>query len=261
MFSESVSPDCDIRQSFSVNLFTFVQHHTFAPEKMCTDAHLRPRGFSCIIGKNRAGAQGRRTGAVETQGKSKRQLQAEQTKDRLFQAAVALLAEQDFDSITIRDIVARAGVSIGTFYNYYANKMEVFYETYRVADHYFTDTVAPQLTQPTAYQRILAFFRHYARYSGELTDMRMTKLLYNPDNPFFNRDPHQGIVGVLMRQLQEGLDSGELAGEDTAEEIAEYLMIAVRGLVYHWCTCDGGYDLAAATDKFAVRLLKAYTHS
>lgn len=195
---------------------------------------------------------------MDTQGKRKRQIQAEQTKDRLFQAAVSLLAEEDFEDITIREIVRRAGVSIGTFYNYYASKMEVFYETYRVADHYFTGTVAPLLTQPTAYERVLEFFRYYARYSGELTDIRMTKLLYNSSNPFFNRDPSQGMVGVLTRLLQEGLDRGELAGEDPAEEIAGYLMIAVRGLVYHWCTCDGGYDLSAAAVRFAQRLMRAY---
>ena len=73
-----------------------------------------------------------------SQVKTRRQLQAEQTKDKLFEAAVSLLAEKDFEQITIRDIVAKAHVSIGTFYNYYSTKMEVFYETYRVADHYFS---------------------------------------------------------------------------------------------------------------------------
>lgn len=195
---------------------------------------------------------------MDAQDKSKRQLQAEQTKDKLFQTAVGLLAQKDFDEITIRDIVAGAKVSIGTFYNYYSNKMEVFYETYRVADHYFTETVAPLLTQPTAYQRILAFFEYYAHYSSDLTDMKMTRLLYNPDNTFFNRDPHQGMVGLLTALLQEGLDGEELTGADTADEIAWYLMIAIRGLVYNWCTCGGDYNLTEATRKFAVRLLRAY---
>lgn len=195
---------------------------------------------------------------MDAQDKSRRQLQAEQTKDKLFQTAVGLLAQKDFDEITIRDIVAGAKVSIGTFYNYYSNKMEVFYETYRVADHYFTETVAPLLTQPTAYQRILAFFEYYAHYSSDLTDMKMTRLLYNPDNTFFNRDPHQGMVGLLTALLQEGLDGEELTGADTADEIAWYLMIAIRGLVYNWCTCGGDYNLTEATRKFAVRLLRAY---
>ena len=190
--------------------------------------------------------------------KTRRQLQAEQTKDKLFEAAVSLLAEKDFEQITIRDIVAKAHVSIGTFYNYYSTKMEVFYETYRVADHYFSEVVAPALTQGTVYERILAFFDYYAHYNSDLTDMKMTRLLYNTDNPFFNRDPHQGMVGVLIELLREGLEQGELAGGDSADEIAEYLMISVRGLVYNWCTKGGAYNLTAATRRFAVRLLKAY---
>lgn len=195
---------------------------------------------------------------MDTENKSRRQLQAEQTKDKLFHAAVELLTEKDFDDITIRDIVARAQVSIGTFYNYYSSKMEVFYETYRIADQYFAETVAPLLVQGTALERIMAFFDYYAHYSSDLTDLRMTKLLYNPDNPLFSRDPHQGMVGVLIGIIQQGLDDGTLSRGDTAEEIAEYLMISIRGLVYNWCTRDGTYDLVAAVQKFVHRLLAYY---
>ena len=194
----------------------------------------------------------------QPQPKTRRQLQAEQTKDKLFEAAVSLLTEKSFDDITIRDIVAKAQVSIGTFYNYYSTKMEVFYETYRVADHYFSDVVAPTLREGPVYERILSFFDYYAHYSGDLTDMKMTRLLYNPDNTFFSRDPHQGMVGLLTGLVREGQDAGVLTSDDTADEIVEYLMISIRGLVYNWCTRGGAYDLAAATRKFVVRLLKAY---
>ena len=195
---------------------------------------------------------------TNSRNKSRRRLQTEQTKDRLFEAAVSLLAEREFEQITIRDIVARAQVSIGTFYNYYTTKMEVFYETYRVADQYFEETVAPMLVQPAARERIACFFRQYAHYNSDLTDIKMTRLLYNPDNRWFNRDPGQGMVGILTRVLRDGLEAGQLAGEDSPEEMASYLMIAVRGLVYHWCTTNSAYDLTAAMDGFVDRLLRAY---
>ena len=193
------------------------------------------------------------------ENKTKRQLQAEQTKLKLFNSAVELLAERDFESITIRDIVEQANVSIGTFYNYYSTKLEVFYETYQVADGYFNEVVEPQLTQPTCRERILCFFGHYAHYSGELTDRKLTRLIYSPDNPCFNRPQENSMVGVLARVLQDGLDSGELAGHgDSAQEIASLLMISVRGLTYHWCTTGYAYDLAGATLQFVQRLLRAY---
>ena len=193
------------------------------------------------------------------ENKTKRQLQAEQTKLNIFNTAVELLSEKEFDSITIRDIVTRANVSIGTFYNYYNTKLEVFYETYQVADRYFRDVVEPQLTQPTCAERVLFFFRHYARYSGELTDRKMTRLLYSPDNPWFNRPLGDTMVDVLIRVLQGGLDSGELDGQgDTAQEIANLFMISIRGLTYNWCTTGFAYDLAAATQWSATRLLRCY---
>lgn len=195
---------------------------------------------------------------MEKGTKNKRQLQAEQTKDKLFFAADALLEEKSFLDIKIRDIVARASVSIGTFYHYYSTKMDVFYETYRVADHYFSETVAPQLTQLTAYEKILKFFEQYAYYSSEMTSPELTQLLYNPNNKFFNRDPQGGIVGVLIEVLRHGLDSGELKGEDTAEQMAEYLMITARGLVYNWCTAERNYDLTGAMLRFITRLMHAY---
>jgi len=194
--------------------------------------------------------------------KTRRQLQAEQTKLKLFNTAVELLAEREFDSITIRDIVDRANVSIGTFYNYYSTKLEVFYETYQVADRYFNETVAPLLTQPSCRERVLFFFERYAHYNSELTDRRMTRLLYSPDNPWFNRPQEGSLVGVLARTLQGGLDSGELDGRgDSAQAIADLFMISIRGLTYHWCTTGFAYDLTGATLQFAQRLLRAYGKS
>lgn len=190
--------------------------------------------------------------------KGKRQLQAEQTKDKLFYAADALLAEKDYEDITIRDIISKADVSIGTFYHYFKTKLDVFYETYRVADHYFAEVVAPQLTQPTVREQILTFFDYYAHYSCDQTQPRLVYLLYNARNPHFNRDPHHGMTGVLIAVVQRGLDSGQIRSTDTAEQIATFLMVASRGLVYNWVTMDRSYDLPDMMRWYLERLLMAY---
>ncbi len=191
-------------------------------------------------------------------GKTSRQLQAEQTQQAIFQAAIDLLQEKPFGDITIRDIVHRAHVSVGTFYHYYASKMEVYYETYRFADRYFKETVEPKLTQRKTTDRVKYFFTQYALYCSEMTDMRMTRILFHPDNPCFNRAAEDGMVGVLIRILRRGLSTGELIGSDSPETIANYLMIAVRGLVYHWCTKDGSYPLVPTMTEFVARLLTVY---
>ncbi|MEL7567354.1 MAG: TetR/AcrR family transcriptional regulator [Dehalobacterium sp.] len=187
-----------------------------------------------------------------------RQKQAQNTKRRIFDAAVSLLDEKAFGQMKIRDIIKKADISIGTFYHYYTTKMDVFYETYHVADELFENEVAPKLTLCTVQDNIMLFFDYYAKYNSEFTDFRITKLLYNTDNKFFNRNTDYGIVAVLTRLVQLGIDHKELISDPDAPAMANFLMIAARGLVYHWCTEDCTYDLPVAMQKFVLRLLKIY---
>lgn len=188
-----------------------------------------------------------------------RQLRSEHTKLNLFNTAVGLLAEKPFEEITIRDIVAKAGVSVGTFYNYYNTKMDVFYQAYSVADRYFADTVAPQLRSESARERMFLFFEYYARYSSEISGLKLTRLLYSVDNPHFMRNAPNGMIETLVKILQYGLSTGEfITRGDTVSEMAEFFMISMRGVVYNWCTAGGNYDLSSMISRFTNRALCAY---
>lgn len=190
--------------------------------------------------------------------KTARQMQAENTKRKIFDAATQLLAEQDFESITIRDIVKSAEVSIGTFYHYYESKIDVFYETYQVADEYFENTVAPMVAGPDTLHDLRVFFEQYAIYNADMTDYRLTRLLYLPDNRYFNRPRDKGMVRVLGDILRRGVDRGDLVCDTTIDDMCDYFMISMRGLVYNWCTTDRAYDLKARMACFLDRLVKAF---
>lgn len=187
-----------------------------------------------------------------------RKEQARRTRVQIFQAALALLDEKRFDDITIRDIVRSAGVSVGTFYRYYTSKREVYYETYPLADDYFEETVLPQLDQPTARERILAFFAFYARYSTDLTNPALPRILYDTSNPWFDRPDNYGMQRVLRVQVEAGIADGEFDPGTDPRMMTRFLMIAARGLVYNWCTHEGGYDLAPELNRYVRRLLLAY---
>lgn len=187
--------------------------------------------------------------------KTARQIQAEQTKLQIFEAAMRLLEVKEFDTITVRDIVQEARVSVGSFYNAYPSKLDVFYETYQIADRYFEQNVRPRLTEDSAAERIRHFFREYALYNSEISLFALTKVLYNSNNACFHRNSSGGMVQLLTECIQHGLDRGEFASSHTAGEIENFLMVCIRGLVYDWCTCDGGYDLGEKMDVYVNALL------
>lgn len=189
--------------------------------------------------------------------KTSRQLQAELTKRNIFDAAMRLLDTVDFEQITIREIVKEANVSTGSFYHYYSSKMDVFYETYEIADSYFDEKVRPQLTQQKATDRILFFFSEYAKYSSVYTTYKLTKLLYNADNTWFHRSG-SSMLSILTGLCREAKESGEFSTEKTPEEIAVFLMVCARGIVYDWCLEGGTGDLAGTTGEYVGLLLSAF---
>lgn len=187
-----------------------------------------------------------------------RKEQARETKQHLFDVALNMLAEKPFEQITVRDIVKEAGVSTGTFYLYYPTKLDVFYETYVIADEYFNTTVRKRVSKlKSTESKIRCFFTEYGAYSSELTSLKLTKLLYNSDNKCFIRNVSGGMHDLLTDIIQEGIDNGFFA-EDDAEKTADRLMIIARGRTYDWCIHDGSYNLKKAMVEDICRLLCAF---
>ena len=185
-----------------------------------------------------------------------RQAQAQQTKRRLFDAAYSLLAQKDFKDITISDIVMRAGVSTGTFYLYYTSKLDVYYQTYVLADAYFLSEVAPRVQKGSTPDRLLVYFDDYAHYNSDHTSIKLTKLLYNGENAcFLRRD--EGMHSVLAGIVRYGLSVGELDDTMTETEHCAFLMNMARGLVYDWCIGNGAFDLKNAMHQTMARLYRA----
>ena len=190
-----------------------------------------------------------------------RKEQAAKTREILFNAAMDLLGTKPFEEITVRDIVSKAGVSIGTFYNYYSSKLDVFYETYILADEFFESTVRQELeTISDGEEKVFLFFDYYARYSSEITNLSLTRILYNTDNKYFDRNVSWGMHPLLISIIKYGQENKTFRNDIPSENISKFLLISVRGQVYDWCTHDGSYNLRAAVKEQVKLLLESINY-
>lgn len=183
--------------------------------------------------------------------KTKRALQAEETKKKISNTALELMEKKGLENITIQDINEHAGVSVGTFYHYYKTKEDVFFELYRKADEHFEEKITPLLfgTDMTVIDRVLLFFREYAKFNIN-NGLEYVSQLYNTKNKFFiSRDRY--MLDLLHRIIAEGQEKGEIKAEFNPEDIMEDLFIVSRGIVFDWCLHDGAYDL---TEKMHIHL-------
>lgn len=184
-----------------------------------------------------------------------RQLKALETKEKIYQTALDLLESDGYENIRIEDICQKAGVSIGTFYNYFKSKNEILQLIYKKGDDYFENTVDDALEGLEIEEAVIEFFRYYAKYNIN-TGLTTLKQLYNPENVFFTKK--RGMQHVLGRLIQKGQEAGRLTEEVPSDEIVCDLFVLARGIVYDYCLKEGQFDLVEKMASYIQRVLKTY---
>ena len=59
---------------------------------------------------------------------SLREIKRNRRRDRIYEAAIGLLSEKGFNDTHMRDISERAELAVGTLYNYYGSKVDLYME-------------------------------------------------------------------------------------------------------------------------------------
>ncbi|WP_422740991.1 TetR/AcrR family transcriptional regulator [Micromonospora sp. WMMD754] len=149
-----------------------------------------------------------------TDGRSRRR---EDTRQRLFVAAVELIAEQGFSATTVDDIAARAGVAKGTVYYNFESKTVLFEELLRHGIGLLTaefraavDGLPPREALAALVRAELEYIRRYRAFAQLLlSEMWRT-----------NREWQQTLrllrgeaIEVIAETVRAGVDSGDLPAD------------------------------------------------
>lgn len=74
-----------------------------------------------------------------------KQKRSRRTRQRLVRAATRLFSEKGYEETTTNQVARRAGVSIGTFYTYFADKHEILLEIFRTYSLEIEKTIRAEL--------------------------------------------------------------------------------------------------------------------
>ena len=139
------------------------------------------------------------------------------TRQRLFEAAVELIAEQGYSATTVDVIALRAGVAKGTVYYNFKSKTELFEELLRHGVGLLTEDfrsavhgLSPRDAVAALVRSELEYIRRYRAFAQLLlSEMWRT-----------NREWQQTLVllreqaiGVIAETVQAGVDSGDLPAD------------------------------------------------
>lgn len=144
------------------------------------------------------------------------------TREKLFQAAVTLIAEQGFSATTVDEIAEKAGVAKGTVYYNFASKNELFEELLR----HGVELLANDLREASAstasaggshvdaldamVRAGLVFIDRYPAFTRlYVAELWRTNRAWNSTLLVVRRQ----AVAVVEEELRAGVEEGELSGD------------------------------------------------
>jgi AcrR family transcriptional regulator len=150
---------------------------------------------------------------------TRRELQAQERRNQLIDAALALFAEKGLDNTTIKDLAARVGVAQGLIYHYFASKEDLLVAV--IERHNFIGEMA-EVFLAAGGQPIREVLHHAMLHAlgligshQELVRILFREALTHPELQGHVRMYQQSGIGILTGFLDARIASGELRPHDT----------------------------------------------
>ena len=158
-----------------------------------------------------------------------RQLTPAQRERRLsvIQAAMELASNGGYEAVVIKDVAARAGVSLGTLYRYFSSKDHLLAEALQVWSSRLGQKL--QATPPrgdTPAERVAAVMRRMARGVEREPELgvALTRALLSPDpGALANRD---ALAEEMRRWIELALADAAVRDHETVISVLEHLCFA-----------------------------------
>lgn len=168
--------------------------------------------------------------------KTKRDLQALDTKKRIYLSGVKLISDKGFLNVTIDDITSEAGVSKGSFYSYFESKEELIEYTYISGDRAYIKIAQSVSDYPFEKQLIEFFKRSYGYFElGGLELLKATvSIIYNSfDYDPFN--PDRTLCKYLDSLLEKGVREGKIDKKANLKDYRNLIVSTLVGTEIQWC--------------------------
>jgi AcrR family transcriptional regulator len=185
---------------------------------------------------------------------SRRERKKDETRTRIFRAAVELFREKGFEATTVDEITERADVAKGTFFNYFPRKEAVlgYLSELQLAE---VEAMAGEMLQARGpvREKLIELLQRTARVyeqDPELSRFVVQESMKRAHTP--NDEFHIQWHRLLARLIRQGQEAGEFRRDAPEERAVSVLGSVYMGTVFMWLCCRKG-AAAQADAGFALQ--------
>ena len=185
-----------------------------------------------------------------------RQLNALETKDAIYRAAISLFKSKGFENVLIEDITKEANTAKGTFYIHFKSKKDLLFHTFNKFDDIYAVAYGKVKEIPTFEERFLDFVE--ISYRGiDAGGKEIPRALYY--NSILEIEPlllsnDRELFRIVLEMVKFGIETGELSTKQPAEYYLDMIKTQITGMDYLWCVAADEIDFA----KYARESMRVY---
>ena len=182
--------------------------------------------------------------AEQTEKKTKRQLQALKTKDKIYDAAVHEFNERGFNNVSIEDITRAAKVAKGSFYTHFQSKEDLALYSYVRADAAYQkayDETKGQDYLSRMLNFLCAYYEEFGKHGKGLMRALITSYYAVPGNNYYNKG--RVLLQCFAKIAEQGKGEGDLDPDILTDTYVSMFLSALIGIEVIWCYDNSGIDL------------------
>ena len=185
---------------------------------------------------------------------TKRKLQAMETKNKIYQAAVREINEKGFNNVNIEDITTAAKVAKGTFYTHFESKEALIFYTFEQSDEIYEK--AFQKVEGKSFLYMLTYFvrfcyREYEKRGKGIIKAMISNYFNFPGDSFYSHD--RTLYQCLLKIVEDGKQQQVLDASQPSEQYADILLSTMVGVEVMWCFDEQGQRLVDMMEN-AIRI-------
>ncbi len=165
------------------------------------------------------------------------------TQDLIYDTAMTLFKEKDFDSVTINDICMACGITKSTFYYHVKSKNDIIVNYYDSIVNNLTPILIDMLDSSNSWDQIIALF------DSLITDIESYGVGFNSQllsislkENLRTFDMRQNLKDIAIKIITKGQGLGQFRNPNNAERLYEAAAYMFTGYEYMWCIKNGDFN-------------------
>jgi len=180
--------------------------------------------------------------------KTKRQIQAKHTKQKIYQTALALFAKKGYGAVTIEEICSKCQLSKGAFYVHFNSKHDIMVEQSKWTDKAHMRYYQSLPLEISSAEKLRRFIIYIVNHAVNEKGMEAERVIYKAElegkkKPGYITDKNRPLYSCIKAIVDEGQKKGEFRRDLKLDDIMCTIICVIRGLLYDWLINDGSYNI------------------